>query len=68
MSPKKKTGKELPVEGSSQAARGRDLTIAQTTIETKQISQIAHPQPSAEPHPTTTESKRHEDLVEQPVT
>jgi hypothetical protein len=32
MPPKKKTWKELPAKGSSQAAEGQDITTAQTTI------------------------------------
>jgi hypothetical protein len=68
MPPKKKIGKELLAEGSSQVAGDQLLTTAQTTIQSTHISQIAHPQPSVEPRPTTTETRRLKDPVEQPAT
>jgi hypothetical protein len=68
MPPKKKTGNELLAQGSSQATGGQVLTTAQTTIQTTHITQIAHPQPSVEPRSATIETRRPEDLVEQPTT
>jgi hypothetical protein len=43
MSPKKKLGKELPTESSSQAVEGQIPIIAQTTTQTTHISH-KHPQ------------------------
>jgi hypothetical protein len=68
MPPKKKLGKELPAESSSQAAGEQIPTTAQTTTQTTHISQMAHPQTTTEPRPATTETRRPEDLVEQPAT
>jgi ABC-type Fe2+-enterobactin transport system substrate-binding protein len=50
MPPKKKLGKELPVEGSSQAVGEQVPTTAQTTTH---IPQTLHPQPSTNFHAAT---------------
>jgi ABC-type Fe2+-enterobactin transport system substrate-binding protein len=50
MPPKKKLGKELPVEGSSQAVGEQVPTTAQTTTH---IPQTLHPQPSTNLHAAT---------------
>jgi hypothetical protein len=68
MSPKKRHGKELPIESSSQAVEGQVFTTAQTTVQITYIPQTAHPQPSTEPCVATTETRRPEDPVEQPTT
>jgi hypothetical protein len=68
MPPKKRLGKELPVEGSSQAAGEQVPTTTHTIIQTTHIPQIVHPQPSTEFHTATTEARRPKDLVEQPTT
>jgi hypothetical protein len=58
MPPKKRLGKELPTEGSSQAAGEQVPTTAQTTIQTTHIPQTFHPQPSIEFHAATIEARR----------
>jgi hypothetical protein len=68
MPPKKRSGKELPAEGSSQATIGQVFTTAQTTIQTIHISQTAHPQPFIEPHVASKEPRRPKDPIEQPTT
>jgi hypothetical protein len=59
MPPKKGLGKELPIEGSSQAAGGQVPEITQTTTQ---------PQTSAEPRLAATEARRPEQPLEQPTT
>jgi hypothetical protein len=58
MPPKKKLGKKIPTESSSQVAGGQVPITPQTTTQTMHISQIAHPQTSIEPHPTIKETRR----------
>jgi hypothetical protein len=59
MPPKKRPGKELPLEGPSQMARGQ---VHETTQTTTQL------QTSAEPRPATTKTRRPEEPLEQPPT
>jgi hypothetical protein len=61
MPPKKRLEKELPIEGSTPAAREQVPTTAQTTIQTTHIPPTLHPQPSTNLHATTT------DPIEQPT-
>jgi hypothetical protein len=49
MPPKKRPGKELPTEGSSQAIEEQAPTTAQTTIQVTHIPQSLHPQPATNP-------------------
>jgi hypothetical protein len=56
---KKKSGKELPAEGSSQAAREQVPTTAQTTTQTTHILQTFHLQSSASLHTTPTDPIGH---------
>jgi hypothetical protein len=57
--PKKRPGKELPLEGSSETAGSQ---VHETTQTTAQL------QTSIEPRPTTTETRRPEEPPEQPPT
>jgi hypothetical protein len=68
MPPKRRPKKELPAEGSSQAVGGQIFTTTQTTVQTTHIPQIAHPQPSTEPHVATIEARWPADPVERPTT
>jgi hypothetical protein len=68
MPPKKKLEEEPSVEGSSQVAEGQVLATVQTTTQTTHIPQTTHPQASTEPRPATTETRRPEYSVEQPLT
>jgi hypothetical protein len=58
---KKRLGKELLTEGSSQAAGEQVPTTAQTTTQTTHIPQTLYPQPSTNLHAATT------DPTEQPT-
>jgi hypothetical protein len=62
MPSKKRLRKELPAEGSSQAAGEQDTNTAQTTMQTTPISQTLHLQPSTNIHAATI------DPTEQPTT
>jgi hypothetical protein len=57
MPPKKRPGKELPVEASSQAAGAQVLKTTQTTTQ---------PQTSTEPQQATVEIRRPEEPLQQP--
>jgi hypothetical protein len=65
MPPKKRTGKELPTEGSSQATEGQVFTTAQANTQTIRIPPN---QPSIEPFQATTELTSPKDPAEQPTT
>jgi hypothetical protein len=68
MPPKKRPGKELPPEGSSQAAGGQVLSTAEATIQTTHIHKTAHPHSSTEPHEAPIEARRPKDPAGQPTT
>jgi hypothetical protein len=68
MPPKKRLGKELPAEGSSQAAGEQVLSTAKATVQITHIPQTSNPHPSTGPHETTIEAGRHEDPSRQPAT
>jgi hypothetical protein len=61
MPPKKRLGKELSAEGTSQAAGEKVPTTTQTTIQTTHIPQTLPPQQSTKFHAATT------DPMEQPI-
>jgi hypothetical protein len=61
MAPKKRLGKELPAEGSSQAVGEHVPTTTQTTTQNTHILQILHPHPSTNLHAATA------DPTEQPI-
>jgi hypothetical protein len=58
MPPKRKLGKELPVEGSSQATGAQVLETTQATTQ---------PQTSADPRIATTETERLDEPPQQPT-
>jgi hypothetical protein len=58
MPPKKKLGKELPIEGLAQAVRAQVLETTQA---------ITQPQTTAHPHIATTETGRPEEPLQQPT-
>jgi hypothetical protein len=68
MPPKKRFGKELPVEGSSQADEGQVLSTAEATVQTTHIPQITHPHTSTTPHGATIEVGRPEYPAGKPTT
>jgi hypothetical protein len=68
MPPKKRPGKELPAEGSSQAAGGQVLTTTEATVQTTHIHQTTHSHPSTDPHAATIEASRPKDPAGQPTT